>query len=47
MMWLITAHDGTWVKSLHTDVRKAINYFLEETKLPIESIETIEKIVNK
>jgi hypothetical protein len=43
MIWKITAYNGTWVKSMHTDVRKAVDYFLEETGLSLQDIKLIEK----
>lgn len=43
-LWKITAYDGTWRKSMHTDVRKAVDYFLEDTVLTVQDIKVIENL---
>jgi hypothetical protein len=43
MVWKITPYNGTWIKSMDPDVRRAVDYFLEETGLSLEDIKLIER----
>lgn len=44
MIWKITAYNGTWIKSPYDDIKRSIDYFIDETGLCLLDIKLIENI---